>query len=109
MPKFRLTDEERASLRRDMKIDVPALERFLTERPDLEEVLLALLKARPTPAGNADRLLDDVVKRRRVVHPEAERVADIVMLNPSGAPMWLQFSDPQMQALYDAIFASDVR
>jgi len=97
MAEFRLTDEERASLRRDVKINVPALERYLAEVTDRKELLLDLLKAKPTAAPTP---IESGSENQR------ERVVFIEM---KPGPHSLRHSDPRLQTLFDAIFARDPR
>ena len=85
MPKKPLTEEERASLRTDINLD--ALERYLDAVSDGDrEFMLALLKRLPSPEART--------------HP---RLPEQVVGGLAG-PTTLRWSDPELQALYEAIF-----
>lgn len=85
MPKKPLTNAERAPLRKDINIE--ALERYLDAVPDSDrEFMLALLREPDPFQGKRDPRMPEQV------------------LTILAGPTTLRSDDPELQALYEAIF-----
>jgi hypothetical protein len=85
MAKNPLTEKERASLRKDINIE--ALERYLDAVPDSDrEFMLALLREPDPPKGRRS--------------PQIIEQVDTILAGPTT----LRSTDPELQALYEAIF-----